>query len=78
MLGEKDKYVSNLCKVVRIAMLAPFANLILFPIKTFIELGLIGFIIYVVFSITSFFVGYKLIDFGCVILILKETTNDRA
>ena len=68
MLTEKDKYISNLCKILGMTMLAPFANLILFPIKMFHELGLASFLIYVFVSTISFFVGYKLLDIGCDIL----------
>ncbi len=72
MLSESDKYISNLFKVIRLGMVAPLANLMLFPIKLFIDLGVAGFTIYFFMSLIAFYIGFRFLDGGYDIINSSE------
>ena len=64
MITEEEKYKSETYRIVGIAMLTPIGPVFLTPLVLLKQLGLTGFIIYLLISFASFILGGIIIERG--------------
>ena len=57
MIKEIDKYCAEIFKIAGFTLMTPFGRVVLQPSVVFNELGLTGFIFYMIFSLFLFFLG---------------------
>ncbi|MBI2996701.1 MAG: hypothetical protein HYY52_08380 [Candidatus Melainabacteria bacterium] len=64
IITEEERYKAETYKIVGIAMLTPIGPVFLTPIVLFKQLGLLGFIIYLLVAFISFILGGIIIEQG--------------
>ena len=60
MIKEVDRYGAEIFKIAGFALMSPFGRIAIQPTVVFNELGMIGFIFYVLLSLFMFFAGLLL------------------
>ena len=68
MITEEEKYKAEALRIIGIGMLMPAGAIFLTPMLLIKQLGLIGFIIYLVFSFIGISIGVMLLEAGRKIL----------
>ena len=68
MVKEVDKYSAEILKIAGFALMTLFGRVALQPTVVFNELGLTGFIFYIIFSLFLFFIGVLMLVKGYDIL----------
>ena len=64
MTTDEAKYRAETFRVVGIAMLAPFGAVFLTPTLLIQQLGIGGFIVYIIISLISFIFGGMILEIG--------------
>ena len=76
MIPDEEKYSAQVYQILGIAMLAPFAKIILVPSVPLQELGRPMFIYHFIMSVVCFMIGLTFINIGHDILKKRKEKNN--
>ena len=64
MINESEKYRAQTFNISGFALMSLFGKIMMQPLETFKEYGLLGFVCYTIFCLLLFFLGLYLIQKG--------------